>query len=51
MKRQEAELEVAEGKRRGETRKDHMRMSAQVRRFEDKAREARLRWFRHVWKN
>ncbi|KAK4307254.1 hypothetical protein Pmani_020967 [Petrolisthes manimaculis] len=56
-KRQEAELEVAELKMLrislGVTRLDKIRYelirgSAHVRRFGDKAREARLRWFGHV---
>ena len=56
-KRQEAELEVAEMKmlrfslgvtRMDRIRNEHVRGTAHVRRFGDKVREARLRWFGHV---
>ena len=56
-KKQEAELEVAELKmlrfalgvtRKDKIRNDYIRGTAHVRRFGDKAREARLRWFGHV---
>ena len=56
MKRQDAELEVAELKMLrfslGETRMDkirneYIRLTAQVGRFGEKVREARLRWFGH----
>ena len=56
-KRQEAELEVTELKmlrfslgvtRLDRIRNEHIRGTAHVRRFGDKAREARLRWFGHV---
>ena len=56
-KRQEAELEVAELKmlrfslgvtRMDRIRNEYIRGTAQVGRFGDKVREARLRWFGHV---
>ncbi len=56
-KRQVAELEVAELKmlrlslgvtRQDKIRNDYIRGTAHVRKFGDKAREARLRWFGHV---
>ncbi|XP_063872969.1 uncharacterized protein LOC135107238 [Scylla paramamosain] len=55
--RQEAEMEVVElkmlqcalgVKRRGKIKNEHIREATHVRRFEDKAREARLRRFRHI---
>ena len=58
MKRQESELEAAELKMQrfslGVTRMNKIsneciRGAAQVGRFGDKAMEARLRWFGHVW--
>ncbi|RJG11798.1 hypothetical protein D4A39_16960, partial [Alcanivorax profundi] len=56
-KRQEEELEVAELKmlrfslgvtRMDRIRNEYIRGTAHVRRFRDKIREARLRWFGHV---
>ena len=56
-KRQEAELEVAEltmlrfslgVARMDRLRNENIGGTAQVRRFENKVREARLRWFGHV---
>ena len=56
-KRQEAELEVAELKtlrfslevmRMDRIRNEYIRGTAQVGQFGDKAKEAKLRWFRHV---
>ena len=58
-KRQEAEMEVAELKMLrfslGVTRMDkigneYIRGTAQVGRFGEKTREARLRWYGHVWR-
>ena len=58
-KRQEAEMEVAELKMLrfslGVTRMDkisneYIRGTAQMGRFEEKTREARLRWYGHVWR-
>lgn len=59
-KRQEAELEVAELRmlrfslgvtRMDRIRNEYIRGTAQVGRFGEKAREARLRWFGHVWRS
>ena len=56
-KRQEAELEMAELKmlrfslgatRIDKIRNEYIRATAQVGRFGEKVREARLRWFGHV---
>ena len=56
-KRQEAEMEVAELKmlrdslgvtRMDKIRNEYIRGTAQVGRFGEKTREARLRWYRHV---
>ena len=56
-KRQETELEVAALKMlrfslgvmtMGSIRNEHMRGTAQVRRFGEKVRIARLRWFGHI---
>ena len=60
-KRQEAEMEVVElkmlrfsfgGTRMDMIRNEYIRGTARVGRFEEKTREARLRWLRHVrWEN
>ena len=56
-KKQEAELEVAELRmlrfalgvtRMDKVRDEHIRGTAHVRRFREKVREARLKWFGHV---
>ena len=58
-KRQEADMEVAELKmlrfplgvtRIDKIRNEYIRGTAQVGRFGENTREARLRWYGHVWR-